>query len=80
MNKNWVLYHLKEALEELERTIREIEAEAEYEEPEFTVAITHLYSHLNTAWNSQNASDQETSACSEENYSKWRQFPSGIEM
>ena len=31
MNKDWVLFHLKEALEEIENTIKDIEKDLEYE-------------------------------------------------
>lgn len=80
MNKEWVLFHLKEALEEIESTIKEIESEPEYDEPEFSVAIAHLYHHVNTAWNSRHSSDEETEECSESNFNEWRQFPSDVAM
>jgi hypothetical protein len=80
MNKEWVLFHLKEALEEIEDTIKEIESEPEYDDPEFLVAMGHLYHHVNTAWNSRHCSDQEAEESSEVNFSKWRQFPTDVDM
>ena len=80
MNKEWVLFHLKEALEEIENTIKEIESEPEYDNPEFSVAMAHLYHHVNTAWNSRQSSEKEGEESSESNFSKWRQFPTDVDM
>ncbi len=38
MNKNWVHFHLREALEELNRTLSEVESNPDYDEVEFEVA------------------------------------------
>lgn len=80
MNKDWVLFHLKEALGEIESTIKEIESEPDYSDPEFSVAMAHLYHHVNTAWNSRQCSDQEVEESSEGNFSDWRQFPTDVDM
>lgn len=80
MNKNWILFHLREALEEIEGTIKEIESSPEYDEPEFSIAMNHLYHHVNTAWNSRDSADNTTEASSEENFRKWRQFPIDVDM
>lgn len=53
MNRDWVLSNLREAQEELNRTIGEIEADPEYDVGEFMVAMQHLYDHLNTGWTSR---------------------------
>jgi hypothetical protein len=45
MNREHTLWHLQEATEELQRTIREIENEPEYGYGEFSVAMQHLYHH-----------------------------------
>jgi len=55
LNRKWILAHLKEAKEELDRTIDRIETDAEYDEDEFKIAIDHIYTHLNTAWNERKA-------------------------
>ena len=78
MNKEWVLFNLKEAQEELNRTIIEIQNQDDYEYGEFVVAMGHLYHHLNTAWNSQKASKEQVTINSEEDFFKWRQFPEDI--
>ncbi len=53
MNKEWIIFHLKEALEEIERTIKDIETDPDYDFGEYSVAMTHLFHHINTAWNSR---------------------------
>jgi hypothetical protein len=39
------------------------------------VGVTALLSHLNTAWNARDASKAATDECSQENFIRWRQFP-----
>ena len=78
MNKDWVLFNLKEVQEELNKTIIDIEKQEDYDYGEFVVAIGHLYHHLNTAWNSQNVNEEQAKICSEEDFIKWRQFPTDI--
>ena len=80
MNLQNMLFHLKEAKEELDNTIEEIEKNKDYEYGEFVVAMSHLYNHLNTAWNSRDATTQEAEECSEENFKKWRKFPKDEEL
>ena len=80
MNHNYILFNLREATEELERTIREIEANPDYDVGEMTVAFSHLYHHINTAWNARNASQEEAEECSEDNFRAWRAFPSAEEL
>ena len=80
MNKDWVLFHLKEALEEIENTIKDIEKDLEYEYGDYSVAIAHLYHHINTAWNSRDYSEEEAEESSKNKFSEWRQFPTDIDM
>jgi hypothetical protein len=80
MNKDYVLYNLIEAKEELDRTIQELQLELEYGDPEFSVAMQHLYHHLNTAWNARNATVERTNECSDSDYKAWRKFPTDIDM
>ena len=75
MNKEFVLFDLREALEELQRTINEIETDDDYGNEEFQVAMSHLYHHLNTAWNSRDASSERHIECSNEDFKQWRRFP-----
>lgn len=80
MNKDWILFHLREGLEELSRTIAVIEAQTYYDEIEFEIAMAHLYNHLNTAWNSRKVDPERAAKCSDEDFYTWRAFPSDIPM
>ena len=80
MNREWVLFHLKEALQELQSTIRDLENDTEYDHAEYSVAMTHLYHHINTAWNSRDSSDEETKESSDADFTKWRKFPNDVDM
>ena len=80
MNNDWILFHLREGLEELTRTVAAIEAVPDYGEIKFEIAMAHLYNHLNTAWNSRNVGPERTAECSEQDFYAWRAFPSDISM
>ena len=80
MNRDWILFNLREAAEELARTISDIEASPDYDYGEFSVAMQHLYQHVNTAWNGREASPERSAACSEDDFNVWRQFPNDIPM
>ncbi len=80
MTKDWVLFHLQEAKEELDKTIGQVQSQSDYEVGQFAVAMQHLYHHLNTAWNSQNVDPERANRCSDEDFQSWRQFPSDINM
>ena len=80
MNKEYVLYNLREAAEELRRTIAEIEADSDYHDEELQAATAHAYHHLNTAWNARHASAAQVEACSRSDFARWRQFPSDIDL
>jgi hypothetical protein len=80
MNNDYILFNLNEALEELSRTIREIENKPDYDYGEFVVAMKRVYHHLNVAWNARNASTERAEVCSKEDFDRWRQFPTDLEM
>ena len=75
MNKSVIIFHLKEAKEELDRTIVELETSPDYDAPEFQVAMSHLYTHLNTAWNGRDASAERHRECAQSDFDTWRKFP-----
>jgi hypothetical protein len=79
MTRNWIVYHLQEVADELQRTIRDLGNEA-YSDEEFEVAVTHAYSHLNTAWNSRNVDDAGTASLTNEDFFRWRAFPPDIDL
>jgi hypothetical protein len=80
MNKNVVLFHLREAAEELNQTIANLERDSSYDEVKLSLAMGHLYHHSNTAWNGRNQTDEEFSECSDESFNKFRRFPSLAEF
>ena len=80
MNKNVVRFHLKEALEELQGTIKNLEQDDSYGKEEFEVAMGHLYHHLNTAWNGRNQTDEQHRKCSAEDFARFRKFPCEAEF
>ena len=80
MNKEYILYNLKDAFEQLESIIKDIETNGEYEIGEYSADMQHLYHHINTSWNSRYASKIESEECTKENFVKWRQFPDDIHM
>jgi hypothetical protein len=80
VNREYVLYNLREAMEELERTINEIQTDPEYDHGEFVVAMSHLYLHVNTAWNARNSTKKQAEECSQADFEKWRQFPDPVEV
>ncbi len=79
MNTTNSLFHLKEALEQLQETITALET-GSLEEISFQIEIEHLYHHINTAWNSRDSTEQETNECNKENFSKWQKFPVDLEL
>ena len=78
MNREWVLFQLREGQEELNRTIAEIAADPDYDVGEFIVAMQHLYHHLNTAWNSRDETPARVEAAGEDDFYTWRRFPDDI--
>ena len=80
MNKGWILSHLREAHEELTKTITRIEAEDPVDEVLLEISLEHAYNHLNTAWNSRAMDDKAVAFLSEDDFYAWRQFPTDIHM
>jgi len=78
MNREWVLFHLREAQQELARTIADIEADPRYDVGELSVAVGHAYHHLNTAWNSRDEPESRVHACTDVDFLRWRQFPTDV--
>ena len=80
MNKDYVLFNLQEAREKLEQTIRALRERSDYDSGEFLLAMTHVYHHVNTAWNARNVSRARAEACSDEDFRLWRQFPPEVDL
>ena len=80
MNRHIVSFHLREAAEELNRTIEELERSDSYDVEEFRVAMGHLYHHLNTAWNGRDQTDDEFAQRTDESFNRFRKFPPESEL
>ena len=80
MNRDWVLFHLTEARDEIDKTLSEIRETPDYDYGEFWVAMQHLYHHANTAWNSRDASKAEVEQASDDDFNRWSQFPTDLPM
>jgi hypothetical protein len=80
MNREWVVFNLRGAQDELGRTIREIESHPDYDYGEFLVAMSHAYHHINTAWNAREEPAATVEGCTEQDFYRWRRFPTDIEL
>jgi hypothetical protein len=80
MNRAVVLFHLREAAEQLKETIQELESRADYCKEEFQVEMGHLYGHLNTAWNGRDQTDAQHAKCTDEDFDRFRRFPAESEL
>ena len=80
MNKEFLLSHLKEAKEELDRTILQIENQSDFDSTELQIAMSHVYHHLNTAWNGRTISSKRQNECSQNDFDTLRKFPSNEEL
>ena len=78
MNKPWVIFHLRETSETLQKVIAAIESGAYIGNDEFEITIRHAYDHINTAWNSRFISDDKARNHSDWDFAEWRQFPKDL--
>lgn len=75
MNRRAVLFHLREAAEELNRTVEELAGDPRYAEESLEVAMGHMYHHLNTAWNGRHQTDKQHRECTDRDFNRFRRFP-----
>ena len=80
MNKEWIAFHLKEAAEQLQETVKSLSSESDYSYGEFVVDMSHLYHHINTAWNSRDASADAVANHTDADYDEWQKMPSTDEL
>lgn len=76
MNREFVLLHLREAAEELARTVNSIETDPEYDSGLFLVAMQHVYHHANSAWNGQDLAELRATNLTDQSWSRLGEFPS----
>jgi hypothetical protein len=75
MNRNVILFHLREAADQLNDTIRNLSSDQEYGPEAYKVEMGHLYHHLNTAWNGREQTDEQFEKCTGEDFARFRKFP-----
>src|SRR6266568_6197731 len=75
MNRSAILFHLREAAEELNKTVGEIERKRSYSEVSLDIAMGHIYHHLNTAWNGRAQTADQFEQCTDEDFNRFRRFP-----
>lgn len=80
LNKDYIAWHLQEAANEIASILKEMETDPEWEIGSFSVGMRHLFHHVNSAWNARHASETEVSECSEDNFEKWRKYPTDLEI
>jgi hypothetical protein len=80
MNKDHILTHLKEAKTEIDRMTSEVEKDSDFDFDGYYVNLQHIYSHLNTAWNSRKQNKEKVQAASQDDLDKWRRFSSDVDM
>jgi hypothetical protein len=78
MNKKLVVFHLTEAVEQLQSTLADISQHDEYAYGNFLVDMQHVYYHLNTGWNAKDAPDAVAEPGSDELFNRWGQFPTDL--
>jgi hypothetical protein len=49
-----------------------------FDDVEFQIALQHAYLHLNTAWNSRHASQDEIAGLTQEDFDRWGRFPNDL--
>ena len=80
INKEWVLYNLTEAHEQLEEIIKDIKENKDYLEGDLWGPMSHLYQHINTAWNSRYESKKKIDKSTEKDHNKWASLPKQNEL
>lgn len=80
MNRRVVLFHLREAAEELNRTVEELARDPRFSEESLEIAMGHTYHHLNTAWNGRNQTDRQFQDCTDRDFNRFRRFPEEAEF
>jgi hypothetical protein len=79
MNKDYIIFNLRAALEKLEQTIKGLQEDPAYGEKKLMAALKDVYRHLNTAWNARRCTEQAARKCTMEDAEQWRRFPSDMD-
>jgi hypothetical protein len=82
LNHRAMLFHVREAREELQRIEKQLQTARKPPEAELEVLLAHAFHHLNFAWNGRRATDAQHRNLTDANFQRWRRFPRdvGIEL
>jgi len=80
MNKEYIVFNLRAALEKLEQTVKRLQEDPAYGEKKLMAAMKYAYRHMNTAWNARNCTEQAVRKCTVEDAESWRHFPSDLDL
>jgi len=80
VNREFVLFHVREAAEELARTVKEIEADPEYDSGQFLIAVQHAYHHVNSAWNGQDLPELRAGNLTDPLWNRLGEFPDAFPL
>lgn len=79
LNRNNILYNIRDAREQLEEIERLLENQ-DVSVNELQAKLEHAYHHLNYAWNTRFVTDQRYKNVSDREFNEWSKFPSDIEV
>ena len=54
------IYELTDALEHLEKLVKDIDQTLDYDQDTFRIDLGHVYAHLNRAWSASKGDTEET--------------------
>ena len=80
MNRDHVLFHLREAQEAVTAIVLKMDAQLDYDYGAFFPDMQHLYHHLNTAWNARDVPSTRVEAATDSDFNSWSQFPPDLPM
>ncbi len=75
LNREIILYNIKEAREQLEEIENDIAQKKVLSEIELQIKLEHAYHHLNFAWNIRNESSKKYTHLTSSDFNKWSKFP-----
>jgi hypothetical protein len=78
-DKGNIQFHLLEAHESLGKILESLRTDPDYEYGNYWVEMQHLYRHINTAWNARDATEEQVSVCSQEDFDRWGCHPTDLE-
>jgi hypothetical protein len=77
----WVslVQELDDAREHLVDLLREMTEDPAFDEGDLRIRLGHVFSHLNRAWNTRNATSPQVTDPSPEQWEAWSRFPTDLE-